>query len=147
MRHALRAATVATPVLTWTMFDGSPYAHWTTFTLILCLQPYFSATWLRSAERVVGTALGGLVAAGIGLISKTPMELAFTMLPLTIFAFAIRSVSYTAFTAVLTPMVVLLIEQLAPGNDELSIAASRVAYTLLGGGLAVLGESAALAGI
>ena len=140
LRHALRAAIVATPVLAWMMFNGDPYAHWTAFTLILCLQPYFSATWVRSAERVVGTALGGLVAAGIGLISKTQMELAFTMLPLTMFAFAIRSVSYTAFIAVLTPMIVLLIEQLAPGNNELYIAASRVGYTLLGGGLAVLGN-------
>ncbi len=138
MRHALRTAIVATPVLLWSMLYGGPYAHWALFTMILCLQPYFSATWLRSAERVVGTALGGLVAAAIGLISKTQLELAFTMLPLTIFAFTIRSVSYTAYIAALTPMIVLLIEQLAPGNDELSIAAARVGYTLLGGGLAIL---------
>jgi uncharacterized membrane protein YccC len=140
MRHAARAAIVATPVLAWSLVDGSPYAHWAVFTLLLCLQPYFSATWLRSAERVVGTALGALVAAGIGLISKTQMELAFTMLPLTIFAFAIRSVSYTAYIAVLTPMIVLLIEQIAPGSNELIIAESRIGYTLLGGGLAILGN-------
>ena len=139
MRHALRTAIIATPVLGWSMVDGSPYARWAVFTLILC-QPYFSATWLRSAERVVGTALGALVAAGIGLISKTPVELAFTMLPLTIFAFAIRSVSYTAYIAVLTPMIVLLIEQIAPGNSEFSIAISRIGYTLLGGVLAILGN-------
>ena len=138
MRHALRTAIVATPVLAWSMVDGSPYAHWAVFTLILCLQPYFSATWLRSAERVVGTALGALVAAGIGLISTTQVELAFTMLPLTIFAFAIRSVSFTVYTAVLTPMIVLLIEQIAPGSNELSIAEARIGYTLLGGVLAIL---------
>lgn len=140
MRHALRTATVATPVLAWSMVYGGPYGHWAVFTLILCLQPYFSATWLRSVERVVGTALGALVAAGIGLISQTPVELAFTMLPLTIFAFAIRSVSFTAYIAVLTPMIVLLIEQIAPGSNELSIAVSRIGYTLLGGVLAILGN-------
>ena len=140
MRHALRTATVATPVLAWTMVDGGPYAHWAIYTLIFCLQPYFSATWLRSGERVAGTALGALVAAGIGLISKTQLELAVTMLPLTMFAFAIRSVSYTAYIAVLTPMIVLLIEQIAPGNNELSIAEARIGYTLLGGGLAILGN-------
>jgi uncharacterized membrane protein YccC len=140
MRHALRTAAFTAPVLAWSMVDGDPYAHWAVFTLILCLQPYFSATWLRSAERVVGTALGALVAAGIGLISKTPVELAFTMLPLTIFAFAIRSVSYTAYIAVLTPMIVLLIEQFAPGNSEFGIAISRIGYTLLGGVLAILGN-------
>jgi uncharacterized membrane protein YccC len=140
MRHALRAAIVATPVLAWTMFDGNPYAHWATFSLILCLQPYFSATWVRSAERVLGTALGGLVAAAIGLISKTQLELAFTMLPLTMFALAIRSVSYTAFIAVLTPMIVLLIEQIEPGYSELYVAVSRVGFTLLGGVLAIVGN-------
>ncbi len=138
MRHALRAAIVAAPALAWMMFYGDQYAHWATITLVLCLQPYFSATWLRSAERVVGTAVGGLVAAGIGLISQTPLALACTMLPLTIFAFTICSVSFTAFMAALTPMIVLLVEQIAPGANELDIAISRIAYTLLGGGLAIL---------
>jgi len=33
---------------------------------------------------------------------------------------------------------VLLVEQIAPGENELTVAVSRVLYTLLGGGLAVL---------
>ena len=140
MRHALRAAVIATPVLAWTMLYGGQFAHWATITMVLCLQPYFSATWVRSAERIAGTALGGLVAAGIGLVAQTRVELAFAMLPLTMFAFTIRSVSYGAFIAALTPMIVLLVEQIAPGADELTIAASRVGYTLLGGLLAVLGN-------
>ena len=113
MRHALRAAATATPVLAWTMFQPGHFAHWATITMVLCLQPYFSATWIRSAERVAGTAFGGLLAAGIGLFAQTRMELAFAMLPLTMFAFTIRSVSYAAFIAALTPMVVLLVEQIA----------------------------------
>jgi uncharacterized membrane protein YccC len=140
MRHALRAAIIATPVLAFTTLYGGQFAHWATITLVLCLQPYFSATWVRSAERIAGTALGGLLAAGIGLLAQSRAELAFTMLPLTMFAFTIRAVSYGAFIAALTPMIVLLVEQIAPGADELHIALSRVGYTLLGGGLAVLGN-------
>ncbi len=140
MRHALRAAAIATPVLAWTCSTPHQFAHWTTITMILCLQPYFSGTWLRAAERIAGTALGGVLAAVIGLFAQTRPELAFTMLPLTVFAFAIRAVSYGAFIAALTPMIVLLIEQIAPGANELTIAASRVGYTLLGGLLAVLGN-------
>ena len=140
LRHALRAALIVTPVLAWTMLYGGPFAHWASITLVLCLQPYFSATWLRTAERIAGTALGGLLAAGIGLLAQTRMELALTMLPLTMFAFTIRSVSYGVFIAALTPMIVLLIEQIAPGTDELTIAVSRVGYTLLGGSLAVAGN-------
>jgi uncharacterized membrane protein YccC len=138
MRHALRAGVTATPVLFCTALVHQPFAHWATITMILCLQPYFSATWMRSAERIAGTALGGLLAAGIGLLAQTQSALAITMLPLTIFAFTIRGVSYGAFVAALTPMVVLLIEQIAPGANELTVAALRVFYTLLGGVLAIL---------
>ncbi|MDE8346086.1 MAG: FUSC family protein [Acidocella sp.] len=138
LRHALRAALTATPVLAWTMAYGGPFAHWATITLILCLQPYFSATWVRSAERIAGTAFGGILAAGIGLLAQTRLDLALAMLPLTMFAFTIRAVSYGLFIAALTPMIVLLVEQIAPGANELTIALSRVGYTCLGGGLAVL---------
>ncbi len=120
LRHALRAAVTATPVLAWTMFQPGHFAHWATITMVLCLQPYFSATWIRSAERVAGTAFGGLLAAGIGLFTQTRMELALAMLPLTVFAFTIRSVSFTAFIAALTPMVVLLIEQIQPGSIRIA---------------------------
>jgi uncharacterized membrane protein YccC len=140
MRHALRAAIIATPVLIFTMSIHQQFAHWATITMLLCLQPYFSATWDRSAERIAGTALGGAVAAAIGLLSQTPLQLALTMLPLTMFAFAIRGVSYGAFVAALTPMVVLLVEQIVPGTNELLLALSRIGYTFLGGTLAVLGN-------
>jgi len=117
-----------------------PLAHWATIAMVLCLQPYFSATWLRAAERIAGTALGGVAAALVGLVAQTQLALALAMLPLTVFAFAIRGVSYGAFTAALTPMIVLLIEQIAPGTDPMHVALLRVLYTLLGGTLAVAGN-------
>jgi uncharacterized membrane protein YccC len=141
MRHALRAASVATPMLLFTLSRAQPFAHWAAITMVLCLQPYFSATWLRTAERVIGTALGGVLAALIGLVAQTRLELAFAMLPLSAFAFAVRGVSYTVFIAALTPMIVLLVEQLTPGMSETTVALYRLAYTLLGGLLAVLANA------
>ncbi len=138
VRHALRVAVMCAPVLAWTLTRPGQFAHWTTITMVLCLQPYFSATWQRSAERIAGTALGGALAAFIGLLTQTSTELAITMLPLTVFAFAMRAVSYGVFVAALTPMIVLLVEQIAPGANEMTIALARVGYTLLGGLLAVL---------
>ncbi len=140
MRHALRTACIATPTLAFTMSLHQQFAHWATITMILCLQPYFSATWVRAAERIGGTALGGALAAGIGLLAQTQLSLALIMLPLTMFAFAIRGVSYAAFQAALTPMVVLLVEQIVPGTNELTVALSRIGYTALGGALAVFGN-------
>ncbi len=138
MRHALRTSVTVAPVLYVTMLLDQPFAHWASITMVLCMQPYFSATRDRAVERIAGTALGGALAAVIGLVTQTRAELAFTMLPLTMFAFTIRGVSYGAFVAALTPMVVLLVEQIAPGASQLNVAALRVMYTLLGGSLAIL---------
>lgn len=141
-RHALRVGVIAAPVLALTSKYGGPYAHWATITLIFCLQPYFAATWPRTAERCAGTVLGGVVAAGIGFVVHTDFQLALAMLPLTICAFALRSVNFGLYIAAITPMIVLLIEQLAPsGKSELYIALSRVLWSLLGGGLAIFGSA------
>lgn len=141
-RHAVRVAIIATPVLAITSKYGGPYAHWATITLIFCLQPYFAATWSRTAERCGGTVLGGMIAAGIGFLVHTDFQLALAMLPLTLCAFALRSVNFGLYIAAITPMVVLLVEQLVPsGKSELYVAMSRVLWSLLGGGLSVLGSA------
>ncbi|MBU6420026.1 MAG: FUSC family protein [Proteobacteria bacterium] len=137
-RHALRAGVVALPVLALTTRYGGIYSHWATITLVFCLQPYFATTMARAVERCAGTVLGGVLAAIIGLLVHTDLQLATAMLPLTLCAFALRAVNYSLYVAVLTPMVVLLVEQLRPGESELYVAMSRVVWSLLGGALAVV---------
>lgn len=141
-RHAARAAFISVPVLALTSKYGGLYAHWATITLLLCLQPYFAATWARTAERCVGTVLGGVLAAFIGLIVHTDFQLALAMLPLTICAFALRSVNFGLYITAVTPMIILLVEQLMPSDkSELYVALSRVLWSLFGGGLAVVGSA------
>ncbi|MCB5943132.1 FUSC family protein [Acidocella sp. KAb 2-4] len=140
LRHAARAALIATPATAWMMVYGDQLSHWMTITLVYCLQPYFSATWVRTAERMAGTMLGGLLAAGLGLVVHSPFALAMAMLPLTVLALAMRAVNFSIYIALLTPMIVLLVEQLRPGMSEESIALWRMIYTLLGGALAVAGN-------
>ncbi|HEX7391071.1 MAG TPA: FUSC family protein [Acidiphilium sp.] len=137
LRHAARTALVTTPVLGFVFWLGNEFGHWLAITVIVVLQPYFAGTWVRALERVAGTAAGGVIAALIGLLCHTQMELAAAMVPLTMLAFAMRGVNYSAYIAILTPMVVLLIEQIAPGADEWRIALSRVGFTIAGGLLAV----------
>jgi uncharacterized membrane protein YccC len=138
LRHSLRAALAATPALAFTMLWFTPYDHWLTITLVATMQPYFALTWARALERVVGTALGGLVAAAVGLLCTTPMAIAAAMFPLSVAAFAVRSVSLGMFMAALTPLVVLLVETSQPGTSEWLIAAARAGFTTLGGTMAVL---------
>ncbi|MEJ1978846.1 MAG: FUSC family protein, partial [Acetobacteraceae bacterium] len=138
-RHALRAAAVTGPALLFTLTASGHYQHWLTITLILTLQPFYALTWQRALERIGGTVLGGLAAAVIALVCTTPLAIAAALFPLAILAFSIRAVSYGAFIACLTPLVVLLTEYSRPGTGELLIAGARALYTVAGGVLAVLG--------
>jgi uncharacterized membrane protein YccC len=138
LRHTLRVAIVIAPVFAFTLDVNSPFAHWLTITLIFTMQPYFSAAWVRALERIGGTVLGGVIAALISFVCHSKPAIALAMIPLTIIAFSIRGVSFGAFIAVLTPVVVLLVEQLSPGANQIAVAAARVGFTVAGGLLSVL---------
>jgi uncharacterized membrane protein YccC len=137
LRHALRTAVVATPALAFTMLWFNPYDHWLTITIVATMQPYFALTYARALERIIGTALGGLVAALVGLLFTTPLAMAAAMFPLAVVALSVRAVSVSLFMATLTPLIVLLVETGQRGTSEWLIAAVRFALTTLGGMLAV----------
>jgi uncharacterized membrane protein YccC len=139
LRHALRASVIAAPALAFTLSMGSTYAHWLTITLVLTLQPFFAQTWQKALERMAGTVLGGVFAAGIAVVVQTPMATAAVMVPLAIASFACRAVSFGLFMVFLTPMVVLLSELGRPDTSEFVIAGLRAGYTVAGGILAIAG--------
>ncbi|MDR3530210.1 MAG: FUSC family protein [Rhodopila sp.] len=137
LRHALRTAVTAAFPLAFTMFWFTPYDHWLTITVVGTMQPYFSLTYTRAIERIVGTAAGGLIAAGVGLVCTSPLSIAAAMFPLAMLAFAVRAVSFGLFMMALTPLVVLLVETGAPDTGEWLIAFARAAFTIIGGLIAV----------
>jgi uncharacterized membrane protein YccC len=137
LRHALRSAATAAPALGFTMYWFTPYDHWLTITIVATMQPYFSLTYTRAIERIVGTALGGLIAAAVGLACTTPVTTAAAMFGLSIAAFTIRSVSFGLFTMALTPLVVLLVETGASDTGDWQIAIARAVLTTIGGLIAV----------
>jgi uncharacterized membrane protein YccC len=137
LRHALRSAATAAPALAFTMFWFTPYDHWLTITIVATMQPFYSLTYTKAIERIVGTALGGAIAALVGLLCTTPVTIGAAMCVLAILAFAIRAVSFGLFMMALTPLVVLLVETGTPGTHEWTIAAARAALTTIGGLIAV----------
>ncbi len=137
LRHALRAAVMAAPALAFTMAWFTPYDHWLTITIVATMQPFFALTFARAVERIVGTAVGGLVAAAVGLLCTTPMSIALAMFPLTVVALAVRAVNFGLFMLALTPVVVLLVETGEPDTAEWRIALARAALTIAGGLIAV----------
>ncbi len=137
LRHALRAAVMAAPALAFTMIWFTPYDHWLTITIVATMQPFFALTFARALERIVGTTLGGLVAAAVGLLCTTPLAIAAAMFPLAVAALAVRAVNFGLFMLALTPVVVLLVETGEPDTAEWRIALARAALTMAGGLLAV----------
>jgi uncharacterized membrane protein YccC len=137
LRHALRAAAMAAPALAFTMIWYMPYDHWLTMTIVATMQPFFALTMARAVERVVGTILGGIVAAGVGLLCTTPLSIGVAMFPLAVIALSVRAINFGLYMMALTPLVVLLVETSEPDTAEWRIALARAALTALGGVLAV----------
>lgn len=137
LRHALRTAVTAAFPLAFTMFWFTPYDHWLTITVVATMQPYFSLTYTRAIERIGGTALGGGIAAAVGLVCTSPISITVAMFALSVTAFAIRAVSLGLFMMALTPLVVLLVETGAPDTGEWLIAVARAGLTAIGGLVAV----------
>jgi uncharacterized membrane protein YccC len=137
LRHALRVAAVVGVALAATLVWHGQYTHWLTITLVLVMQPFFATTWQRSMERVGGTLLGGVFAAGLSAIAHSRLLLAALLPPLGALALAVRQVSYGVYIAVYTPVVILLIETIHAGEDWRRIALARAGFTVLGGVIAI----------
>jgi uncharacterized membrane protein YccC len=137
LRHAVRVSLVVTAALAVTLLRHGPYTHWLTITLVLVMQPFFATTWQRTLERVGGTLLGGAVAAGLSAALHTKLHFAGLLPVLGALALAVRQVSYGVYIAVYTPVVILLVEQIHPLEDQTSIALARAGYTIMGGLIAV----------
>jgi uncharacterized membrane protein YccC len=137
LRHALRGAVAAAPAFAVTLHWPTSYGHWLTIMLVLTMQPQVALTYARALERIAGTIAGGVIAAGLAAVCTTPGSIALALFPLAVLAFALRPASFALFMACLTPLIVLLSELGRPGESELTIAAMRALYVLIGSGLAV----------
>lgn len=137
LRHAARIALVAGAALAITQSAQLAHGHWLTITLVLVMQPYFAHTFGRSLARMGGTVAGGLIAAGIALLSPSHLHVAGFLPLLGALALAVRQVNYSLYVAVYTPLVILLTEQLALHADPLMVARDRAILTIAGGLLAI----------
>ncbi len=137
LRHAVRAAVLTMAAVAISLTWWSVYSHWLTITVALTMQPYFAATWQRALERVGGTVLGALIGGLLAFFPQTALVDSLLMVPLSVIGFSVRQVSYGAYVACLTPLVVILFDVAEPGHAEWLIATMRTLYTVGGGMVAV----------
>ncbi len=136
VRFALRVAVVTTLAVALTELLELKRGYWVTITVIVILQPYTGVTLTRAVQRVLGTVLGGLLAAGLGASFHDPRAILVIATVFVACCVALLPVNYAAFSVFLTPTFVLLAEASA---GDWSLAGTRVMNTLLGGGLALGG--------
>lgn len=129
LRHAARvtmAVGVAYALVSWM---NLAFSYWATMATVMVMQPLAEATWPRSLERIIGSVGGGVVAALLLAVLPAKPLLLLIIFPLAACAIALKSVNYTLFVLFLTPLFVLVIDMVQPGDG---IPAARALNNVIG---------------
>ncbi|NMF65243.1 FUSC family protein [Brasilonema octagenarum] len=152
-RHALRLALITTLAELLASLLQLPRGYWITLTALVALKPNYGGTSETTVQRVIGTILGGIIGIILILLVKNslaspsssgaamPTEsfanaLCFLLLVFT--AMSVRPLSYTIFTILLTPAIILLLNLISAGGWQVGVL--RIVDSLVGGVLALLGS-------
>ncbi|MGK3987774.1 FUSC family protein [Sorangium sp. So ce136] len=134
LRHALRVGLAAAAGMAVSQGFELRRGYWITITAVSVLQPYTGATVLKGLQRIAGTVLGCLLAAGIAAVVHDPLGLLALIFVLATAGVALLPVNYGVFSALLTPTFVLLAEL---GSGDYHLTQLRVVNTLIGGAIAL----------
>ena len=135
-RHALRVGITAAVAVTVVRALGLSHGYWVTLTVIILLQPYTPATVVKTVQRIGGTTLGALVAAGIATYVDAPWAIMTLVAVLAGMSAAFLQLNYGLYSLFLTPTFILLTEL---HSHDVTLPKVRVMNTVLGGTLAFLG--------
>ncbi|HKD89165.1 MAG TPA: FUSC family protein [Streptosporangiaceae bacterium] len=105
-------------------------SYWVILTVVIVLKPDLGSVFVRAVQRGIGTVIGAVLGAAI--LAVVPFG-PWLLLPFAILAALLpygRSRNYGLFAVFLTPLVVLLIDLLAPAGWYLAL--DRLVDTLLG---------------
>jgi uncharacterized membrane protein YccC len=111
-------------------------SYWVVLTVVIVMKPDLGSVFVRAVQRGAGTIIGAVLGAII--LAVVPYGL-WLLLPFAVLAALLpygRSRNYGLFAIFLTPLVVLLIDLLAPGGWQLAL--DRLIDTLLGCAIVLL---------
>lgn len=137
-RHALRLAAIVTLAELTVSVLQIPRGYWITLTALVALKPNFGGTSQTIVQRVIGTIIGGIIGSILVVLIESPMYSVVCILLLLFIAMSVRPLSYSIFTTLLTPALVLLFNMVSPGGWEIGVL--RIVDTFAGGMLALLGS-------
>jgi uncharacterized membrane protein YccC len=134
LRHALRVSVVCGAGILLAASLRLQHGYWIPMTSVIVLRPQLAATWTRSLERTIGSAVGGVLAAALIFFIRSKGLLAALLFPLSFATLALLPVSYALFVLFLTPTFV--IASLSSVGDW-RLAAVRAIYTTIGAAFAL----------
>ncbi|MGF1991249.1 MAG: FUSC family protein [Nostoc sp. ZfuVER08] len=137
-RHALRLALITTFAQFLASVLQIPRGYWITLTALFALKPNFGGTSETTVQRVIGTIFGGIIAIAVLLLVNNHLAIALCFLLFVFTAMSVRSLSYSIFTILLTPAIILLLNLINAGDWKIGIL--RIVDSLIGGVLALLGS-------
>lgn len=136
LRHALRVGITTALAVAIAVELGLDHGYWIPLTVLFILQPSTGLTMVRGLQRVLGTVLGGVLAALIPLLVQGPLGLLSVIFFLVAATVAVWPVNYALFALFVTPTFVLLA---GLETGDWSLYQERIGYTLAGGLLAMAG--------
>jgi uncharacterized membrane protein YccC len=137
LQHALRIAIVTSVAVLVTGLFHLDHGYWVTLTAVVILQPYTGATTQKALQRVLGTILGGIVAAGLSALFHGFGAVLILVALFTACCVALLPLNYGAYAVFGTPAFVLLAEA---STGDWHLAGVRILNTLIGGALALAGS-------
>jgi uncharacterized membrane protein YccC len=138
LQHALRIAIITTTAVVLTGVLKLNHGYWVTLTAVVILQPFASATRQKAMQRIIGTVLGGLAAAGFTAVFHGTAAILVIIALFTMLCVTLLPLNYGAYAVFGTPAFVLLAEASA---GDWHLAHLRVVNTLIGGALALIGST------
>lgn len=137
-KHSLRLATMTMIGYGVGILFEVQNPYWILLTLIVIMRPTFGLTKTRSKERTIGTLIGGTLAVGIVLITHNTTVYGILAITSLVIAFSMVQRNYKASATFITLSVVFIYALMRP--DIFSVIQYRVTDTLIGAGLATLGN-------
>jgi len=134
-RHALRLALGATVAVTLFKTLRMERGYWLIVSVLVIVKPVFADTRKRAAERVIGSVVGGFLAALLAASIRSVLALDLLLVAFSVLAYSHVRHNYGIYVIFLTPFVVLMIETVEPADWH--IVLTRVFDTLLGGAIAL----------
>jgi uncharacterized membrane protein YccC len=116
----------------------SPHWFWVPLTVCLVMKPDFGSVFSRALQRVVGTLAGAVLAAGI--LAVVPRGVAIGVV-ITLLAACVpwfMRLSYALQAAAITPIVVLMIDEIQSGTGLVDTGGQRLAATAIGAAIVIV---------